>query len=71
MDIEVEVWDPEFRRDFKCTNLSVAWGKGWERLGSMYRMRRRELFGQNPENLQQVEKKLANKKEWPEKYWKN
>lgn len=37
----------------------------------MYRMRARELFGQNPKNLQQVEKKLANKKEWPEKYQKN
>lgn len=37
----------------------------------MYRMRARELFGQNPKSLQQVEKKLANKKEWPEKYQKN
>lgn len=55
----------------ETSRRTEAWGMRWKRLGSMYRMRARELFGQNPKNLQQVEKKLANKKEWPEKYQKN
>lgn len=45
----------------------IGLGDGWESLGSVYRMGR-GLLGQNPENLYEVEKKLANKKEWSEMY---
>lgn len=38
-------------------------GSEWESLASMYRLKRRGLMRQNPEKLQQVKEKLANKRE--------
>lgn len=42
-------------------------GKIWENLRSMYKMRKR-IWESKPENVQQVDKKLAIRKEWSKKY---
>lgn len=68
MDIQVEVWQrsgEKYRSDMPKSITGL--GKGWESLGSVYRMRK-GIWEQKPENLQQIDKKLASKKEWSRKY---